>query len=120
MDIQGGSGICLGPHNPLGAVYQAIPIAITVEGANLLTRNLIVFGQGAMRCHPLLSREIAGTQVADPPEALRCFDSAVLAHTGYLVRNLGRTLWLGLTRGHGPGPQARCVGPLVSPRGLAE
>lgn len=112
MDIQGGSGICLGPHNPLGAVYQAIPIAITVEGANLLTRNLIVFGQGAMRCHPLLRREIAATQVADPPEALRCFDSAVLAHTGYLVRNLGRTLWLGLTRGHGaraprPGASAR-------------
>ena len=99
MDIQGGSGICLGPSNLLGRVYQAIPIAITVEGANILTRSLIVFGQGALRCHPHVLDELAAAQEPDPAQALARFDRALLAHAGYMVRNLGRSLVLGLTRG---------------------
>jgi acyl-CoA dehydrogenase len=101
LDIQGGSGVCLGPRNPLGAAYQAIPIAITVEGANLLTRNLIVFGQGAMRCHPRMREELAAAGMANEAEALRRFDRAALGHARYLATNLARTLWLGLTRGGG-------------------
>ena len=58
MDVQGGAGICLGPRNFMGRVYQALPISITVEGANILTRTLIVFGQGAVRCHPYILREM--------------------------------------------------------------
>src|SRR5690606_7554842 len=58
MDIIGGKGICLGPSNFLGRAYQQIPIGITVEGANILTRNLIIFGQGAIRCHPYLLKEM--------------------------------------------------------------
>jgi acyl-CoA dehydrogenase len=101
MDILGGRGICLGPANPIGRVYQAVPIAITVEGANILTRNLIIFGQGALRCHPSLLDEIAAARDPDPASARRRFDAAVIAHAGQLVRGLSRTLWLGLTRGRG-------------------
>ena len=99
MDILGGRGICLGPANPIGRVYQAVPIAITVEGANILTRNLIIFGQGALRCHPSLLDEVAAAREPDPAQARRRFDAAVIAHAGQLVRGLSRTLWLGLTRG---------------------
>ncbi len=101
MDIHGGSGICLGPANPLGRVYQAIPIAITVEGANILTRSMIIFGQGALRCHPHVLAELEAAGDPDPPTALRRFDNAVSAHFGYLTRNLVRTFRLGLTRGRG-------------------
>src|SRR5213082_247738 len=62
MDVHGGKGICLGPRNYLGRSYQIVPVAITVEGANLLTRNLIIFGQGAVRCHPFVLREMAAAQ----------------------------------------------------------
>jgi acyl-CoA dehydrogenase len=58
MDIHGGKGVMLGPNNYLGRFYQSVPIAITVEGANILTRNLIIFGQGAIRCHPYVRREM--------------------------------------------------------------
>ncbi|MGE5154481.1 MAG: acyl-CoA dehydrogenase [Bdellovibrio bacteriovorus] len=99
MDIQAGAGICLGPSNLIGRVHQATPIAITVEGANLLTRNLIIFGQGALRAHPWILEELRAAHDPDPTRALACFDRALLAHGGYLLRNLGRTLGLGLTRG---------------------
>ena len=99
MDIQGGSGICLGPSNPIGRVYQAIPIAITVEGANILTRNMIVFGQGAIRCHPYLRAELAALREPDPDLALASFDRALFGHLGFIGTNLARSLWLGLTRG---------------------
>src|SRR5690606_19421653 len=66
MDIQGGSGICMGPRNVLGRVYQAVPISITVEGANILTRSLIIFGQGAIRCHPYVLREMGAAAEPDP------------------------------------------------------
>jgi acyl-CoA dehydrogenase len=58
MDIRAGAGITLGPKNPLGPIYTSIPISITVEGANILTRTLIIFGQGAIRCHPFVQQEI--------------------------------------------------------------
>ena len=99
MDIQGGSGICLGPANLLGRAYQAIPIAITVEGANILTRSMIIFGQGAMRCHPWILEELKAAQEADPRRRLERFDRAWRGHATYLLRNLARCLFLGLSRG---------------------
>ncbi|MEA3276583.1 MAG: acyl-CoA dehydrogenase [Pseudomonadota bacterium] len=103
MDIQGGSGICVGPRNLLGRIYQGVPIAITVEGANILTRSLIIFGQGAVRCHPHLLEEVRAAHEPGPGRALRRFDAAVISHLGFLARNLLRTLRLGLTRGQGSG-----------------
>lgn len=109
MDIQGGSGICLGPDNWVGRAYQAIPVSITVEGANILTRNLIIFGQGAIRAHPYLMRELHAAHMTDRKRAVIEFDRVIRGHLGYLLRNLGRTLLLGLSRGrlasaplHGP------------------
>ena len=99
MDIQGGSGICLGPSNLLGRAYQAIPIAITVEGANILTRSMIIFGQGAIRCHPWVLREFAAMHHADPSEGLRQFDRALMGHARFLIGNIGRAFMRGLTRG---------------------
>jgi acyl-CoA dehydrogenase len=99
MDIQGGSGICLGPNNLLGRIYQAVPIAITVEGANILTRNMIIFGQGAIRCHPYLLREFEAAAHPDPQQGLHEFDASLFPHLGHLLRNLARTLGLALSRG---------------------
>lgn len=93
MDIQGGSGICLGPSNFIGRGYQAIPVAITVEGANILTRSLIVFGQGAIRCHPYLIKEMKATQDKD----LEALDNALFSHIGFVISNLSRSIWFGLT-----------------------
>ena len=102
MDIQGGSGIMLGPRNLIGPVYQAVPVAITVEGANILTRNLIIFGQGAIRAHPWLLQEM--TALADsesnPQAALDSLDAALTGHIGYGIRNLARSLRLGFSQGH--------------------
>ncbi len=107
MDIQGGSGISLGPANLIGRVYQAVPIAITVEGANILTRNLIIFGQGAMRGHPHVLAELRAAGEPDPERALVHFDRAALGHARHLLVNLGRTLILGLTRGRIAGSPVR-------------
>lgn len=93
MDIQGGSGICLGPSNIIGRGYQAVPIAITVEGANILTRSLIVFGQGAIRCHPYLLTEMKATQNKD----IKALDTALFSHMGFVISNLSRSIWFGLT-----------------------
>ncbi|MBK1720362.1 acyl-CoA dehydrogenase [Thiocystis violacea] len=101
MDVQGGAGICLGPSNLIGRVYQAIPIAITVEGANILTRNLIIFGQGALRCHPYLLDEFQAAGDPDRRRALIAFDAAIAAHAIALVRNLWRVIRLGLSGGRG-------------------
>jgi len=108
MDILGGAAICRGPSNPLGDGYRAAPIGITVEGANILTRSLIVFGQGAMRCHPYSLREVRALQASDPRELRR----AVFGHAVFFLRNLLRESWRGLTRGRFvrspvPGPTAR-------------
>ncbi len=93
MDIQGGSGICLGPSNFIGRGYQAVPIAITVEGANILTRSLIVFGQGSIRCHPYLLDIMKATQEGD----LKTLDNKLFSHIGFVVSNLSRSVWFGLT-----------------------
>ncbi len=95
MDVHGGRGIQLGPRNYAGYVYQVMPVAITVEGANILTRNLIIFGQGAIRCHPFVLREMEALNQND--HALEAFDAALLPHIGYVVSNVFRTVCFGLT-----------------------
>jgi len=99
MDVQGGSGICLGPGNLLGRAYQAIPISITVEGANILTRSMIIFGQGAMRCHPYILKELDAAHEKNPQRALEQFDRALFGHAAFLIGNLSRSLLLGISRG---------------------
>ncbi|MBI4205035.1 MAG: acyl-CoA dehydrogenase, partial [Betaproteobacteria bacterium] len=99
MDVHGGKAICMGPKNYLGRSYQQIPIAITVEGANILTRCMIIFGQGAIRGHPYVLREINATREAAPEKALREFDEAFFGHLGFIVSNAARALFLGLTAG---------------------
>ncbi len=97
MDIHGGKGICMGPNNYLARTYQQIPIAITVEGANILTRSLIVFGQGAMRCHPYLLDEIAAAAIDDEERAVEEFDAVFFKHLGYVTTNAIRSLIYGLS-----------------------
>ncbi len=97
MDIQGGTGICLGPQNLIGRMYQGIPISITVEGANILTRTLIVYGQGAIRCHPYVRKEMEAVTDADIARGQRRFDSALFGHIGFIISNMARGLWMGLT-----------------------
>ena len=104
LDIQGGRAICLGPHNYLASSYCSTPIAITVEGANILTRNLIVFGQGAIRCHPFVLAEMQAAQ-DDSPCALYNFDKAFFGHIGFTLSNICRSLYLGLTNA-----RLSCVG----------
>jgi acyl-CoA dehydrogenase len=98
MDVHGGKAICKGPSNYLALAYEQMPIAITVEGANILTRSMIIFGQGAIRAHPYLLEEIAATREGDARRAVRAFDAALFGHAAFFARNLVRTLWLGLTR----------------------
>ncbi len=97
MDIQGGAGICLGPRNFMGRVYQALPISITVEGANLLTRALIVYGQGAVRCHPYVLKEMQAVADKDVSRAVKVFDDALFGHLRYTLSNAARAIWLGVT-----------------------
>jgi acyl-CoA dehydrogenase len=97
MDVHGGKGICLGPKNYLGRGYQIVPVGITVEGANILTRNLIIFGQGAVRCHPFVLKEMNAAKNANREEGVREFDAAVLGHVGFAISNAVRSLVLGLT-----------------------
>ena len=100
MDVVGGKGICLGPSNFIGRAYQQIPIGITVEGANILTRSLIIFGQGAIRCHPYLLPEMQAAQNKDVRQGLVDFDKALWGHVGYTIKNGFRALWLGMTGSH--------------------
>lgn len=99
MDIHGGKGICLGPKNYLARNYEAVPISITVEGANILTRSLIIFGQGAMRCHPYIFAELAAAKLTDAKASLLAFDKALMGHIGFSLSNFIRTIVLGLTNG---------------------
>lgn len=99
MDIHGGKGICLGPKNYLMRFYESVPISITVEGANILTRCLIIFGQGMMRCHPYVFAEFEAAREKDEKTALVNFDKALIGHMGFTFSNLIRTLILGLTSG---------------------
>jgi acyl-CoA dehydrogenase len=100
MDIIGGKGICLGPSNFLGRAYQQLPVAITVEGANILTRSLIIFGQGAVRCHPYVLPEMHAVQNPDEEKGLIDFDAALFGHIAYTIKNGLRSLWYGLTGSH--------------------
>src|SRR3989337_3890011 len=85
MDIHGGKGICLGPNNWVGRGYQVLPVGITVEGANILTRTLIIFGQGAIRCHPYVLREMRAAKELQGAEASREFDDAFTSHFGHTI-----------------------------------
>ncbi len=97
MDVQGGAAICLGTQNLLGRAYQALPISITVEGANILTRTLIIYGQGATRCHPYVRTEMEAVADSDERRARKNFDRALFGHMGFTISNALRALWLGLT-----------------------
>jgi acyl-CoA dehydrogenase len=100
MDVAGGKGICMGPSNFLGAAYMQVPVSITVEGANILTRSLIIFGQGAIRCHPYVLKEIAATRDEDRERASVAFDQALFGHIGFVLSNFARTFVLGVTGSH--------------------
>src|SRR3982751_2542807 len=113
MDIHGGKGICLGPSNWLGRGYQMTPIAITVEGANILTRTLIIFGQGAIRAHPYVLREMRAAKEMTGGEASREFDDALTSHMGHVIRNGVRTLVYGLTHA-AFAPVPRAASPEIS------
>ena len=111
LDIHGGRAICDGPRNYLFGVYQSVPVAITVEGANILTRNLIIFGQGALRCHPHLLKEMESAAIADPAEALTAFDQALWAHIRDTISNVSRAFWHNVTFGmFAPAPDVPGVG----------
>ncbi|MFQ2099895.1 acyl-CoA dehydrogenase FadE [Aeromonas sanarellii] len=97
MDIHGGKAICMGPNNYLARGYQGAPIAVTVEGANILTRSMIIYGQGAIRCHPYVLPEMLAASHPDKEQALKDFDKAVFSHVGFAISNLVRSFWLGLT-----------------------
>jgi acyl-CoA dehydrogenase len=111
MDVHGGKGICLGPHNYLGRGYESVPIAITVEGANLLTRNLIIFGQGAVRCHPFVLREMNAARDPDRARGVDEFDRALFAHVGFTISNAVRSLVMALT--HARFTRAPISGPIA-------
>ncbi len=95
MDIMGGAGISRGPRNLIAHAYMGVPISITVEGANILTRTLMIFGQGAIRCHPYAFKEINALMKGD----VAGFDRAFWPHIGHVIRNLSRSVLLSVTRG---------------------
>jgi acyl-CoA dehydrogenase len=97
MDVHGGKGICLGPRNYLGRAYQAVPIAITVEGANILTRSLIIFGQGAVRCHPFVLKEMNAARNPDRAKGVDEFDRALFGHIGFTISNAVRSFIMSMT-----------------------
>ena len=100
MDVHGGKGIIMGPNNYLGRNWQGAPIFITVEGANILSRNLMIFGQGAIRCHPFVLKEMALASRPDQGQALVEFDQLLLKHIGFALSNAGSTIALNLGLGH--------------------
>jgi acyl-CoA dehydrogenase len=97
MDIHGGKGVILGPKNYLGRGWQAAPISITVEGANIMTRSLMIFGQGAIRCHPWVLKEMQAAQDPDPVKRLRDFDANLFGHIGFAISNAVRSWFFGIT-----------------------
>ncbi|MEO8062691.1 MAG: acyl-CoA dehydrogenase [Pseudomonadota bacterium] len=97
MDVHGGKGIQLGPRNYLGRNYQVIPVAITVEGANILTRSLIIFGQGAIRCHPFVLKEMNAAKNPDRKQGVDEFDAALFGHVGFTISNAVRSFVMALT-----------------------
>lgn len=107
MDIRAGAGIAQGPRNLLSGVYRAVPIGITVEGANILTRSMIIYGQGAIRCHPFVQQEMRAVADRD----LRRFDRCFFGHVGFVFGNMARSVLLALTGGRlavaSPSPRLR-------------
>ena len=101
MDIHGGKSICFGPHNVLAHAYQAIPISITVEGANILTRNLIIFGQGSIRAHPYIVEEMAVLALDNKQQAVIEFDQLLIHHAKYTISNICRSFTFSLSKGRG-------------------
>ncbi|MCX4186468.1 acyl-CoA dehydrogenase [Methylophaga sp. OBS4] len=99
MDVHGGKSICLGSHNVLANIYQTIPISITVEGANILTRNLIIFGQGAIRAHPYILQEMAALEAETGKQAVTQFNAIFSRHLLHTIRNIGRSVLLGVSKG---------------------
>lgn len=97
MDVHGGKGIILGPRNYLGRAWQGAPIWITVEGANILTRSMMIFGQGAIRCHPYVLKEMEAAAMTDRAAGLKAFDKHLFGHIGYSISNAVRSLFLGLS-----------------------
>ncbi len=111
MDIHGGRGISMGPSNYIARAYQTIPLGITVEGANILTRSMIIFGQGAIRCHPYLVREMEAAMLEDGVAAELAFDRALGGHLEYVLTNFCRAFVYGLSGSHlAPSPQAGRIG----------
>jgi acyl-CoA dehydrogenase len=97
MDVQAGKGVILGPRNFIGRMWQGAPIGITVEGANILTRSMIIFGQGATRCHPYVLKEMLAAANPDPEKRVDQFDKALFGHMGFTISNAVRSFWFGLT-----------------------
>ena len=97
MDVHAGRGVILGPRNYIGRAYQGVPVSITVEGANILTRSMIIFGQGAIRCHPYLLRELQAAHDDNLESAQKEFDSALFSHIGFTISNKVRAFVMGLT-----------------------
>jgi acyl-CoA dehydrogenase len=100
MDVHGGRGICMGPSNYIARAYQTIPVGITVEGANILTRSMIIFGQGAIRCHPYLVKEMEAAGDVDETAGRQAFDQALMGHAGYFIKNLCRAFIYGISASH--------------------
>jgi len=112
MDVHGGKGIIEGPLNYLGSLYRGVPIGITVEGANIVTRSLIQFGQGAIRSHPYLLKEMTALQDADRDRGLEAFDKVFWRHVGHSFANAFRTWVRAWTGGLiGPSPDAGAASP---------
>ena len=97
MDIHGGKGVCMGPGNYIARGYQGAPVAITVEGANILTRSMIIYGQGAIRCHPYVLAELSAASNKDEQQALNDFDHALFGHIGFAISNICRSVWFSFT-----------------------
>jgi len=106
MDVVGGRAIQMGPRNFLAPYYQAIPVSITVEGANILSRSLMIFGQGSMRCHPYLYEELQLLQAEDPKAALNPFDTMLFKHLGYTFNRTARSFAYAFTGGSSAAPQS--------------
>ena len=100
MDIHGGKGICMGKNNYLARGYQGAPVAITVEGANILTRSMIIYGQGAIRCHPYVLAELESASNPNEAKALNDFDHALFGHIGFAISNIVRSKWMSFTGSH--------------------
>ena len=98
VDVHGGSAICMGPKNPLARSYQAIPISITVEGANILTRSLIIFGQGSVRSHPWILKEMEAAQMPNSAESLSIFDHSISNHALMFINNLSNSFLGGISK----------------------